>query len=444
MHKRAITVIGLLTLTFVSPESSRAEDVPISLQAAVEKASQGNRALQATRARAQAAHSRSAMADRAAWPRVSFSSQLARSNDPAAVFVGRLMSGVIEERDFSPSSLNDPAGRSQLSNRLSIEAPLDAFGRFAKLRDASRAMAGGADAAGQEQALDLTQQVTEAYGHASVARESMAVMEAAVAAARSRETEIEARVSEGAALRADLLRARARRREREADLAARRADAAQATAGLNMLLGAPEGTTYVPSALPVPASGPVDEDAVLVARAFSNRPGLEAMRLRAEAATGNAEADRRTRLPEVGVFAQLSDERGAFAEGRRSYAVGGFLRVSLFDPARSARQAEAQLAARAAELDRLAALDEVRGLVLGARARVLSGIAATEAARGGAEEGREALRVVRERRREGLATLTDELETEAAALSAQLRELSAQVDLAIAQAALNRATGESQ
>jgi outer membrane protein TolC len=64
------------------------------------------------------------------------------------------------------------------------------------------------------------------------------------------------------------------------------------------------------------------------------------------------------------------------------------------------------------------------------------------AAAGGAEEGREALRVIQERRQAGIATLTDELETESASLDAELTEIQAAAEAAIADAALARAAGE--
>jgi len=48
---------------------------------------------------------------------------------------------------------------------------------------------------------------------------------------------------------------------------------------------------------------------------------------------------------------------------------------------------------------------------------------------------------MRERRESGLATLTDELETETASLRAQLEELRAATAAAIAVAALERAAG---
>ena len=177
-------------------------------------------------------------------------------------------------------------------------------------------------------------------------------MEAALAASRSREAEVEARVAEGAALRSDLLRVRARRREREAEVAAREADRSAALALLNELLGSSGEDNVIPSGLPSLATTPVEDESALMARALSNRPMLLALRLQADAATRVAEADLKSRLPEVGVFAQLTDDRGGFSEGRQSYAIGGFVRVSVFDPAKNARQTEAQLNARSIELDR--------------------------------------------------------------------------------------------
>jgi outer membrane protein len=423
-----------------------AAEVRVSLQEAKDLALSGNNFWLATRERALAAHARADMADRMLWPRVSLNSQWSRTDNTAMVFMGKLTSGVIASRDFEPALLNDPGSRSQLATRLQVEAPLDLFRRHEPSKQASRAMAGSADANSREHTLDLIHRVTEGYARAAVARERVSVVDAALQAARSREKEVEAQVDEGAALRGDLLRVRSRRREREAELATLTADQTGSLATLNELMGARGETTYVPGDLPRSGSGlgPVEDEATLVAKAMTHRPGLEALRLQAEAARHAAEADHRSRLPEIGLFAQLTDDRGGFSEGRQSYAIGGVVKVSLFDPTKGARQSEARIAERAAELDRLAAIDGVRRAVRNAREQVRARMAALDAARGGAEEGEEALRVVQERRREGLATLTDELETEAAALGAHLREIAAQVELVMAEAALARVTGDTQ
>ncbi len=441
----AVVVVSLsLSLGLAGAGTAGAEEVQVSLNEALTLAATQNRGLQAARERALAAHSRAEQTNRLLWPRVNFNTDWSRTDNAAMVFMGRLTSGVIEERDFAPALLNDPRSRSQLATRLSIEAPLDPFGRLRPIREASQALAMSADAGSREHALDLRQRVTEVYALAAVSRERFSVVKKALEAARAREAEMEALVAEGAALRADLLRVKARRREREAELAGLAAERAGALALLNEMLGSPADTTYVTLELPMVAAGPIEDDILLVARALSNRPGLEALKLQAEAANHAADADRKSRLPEIGVFAQLTDDRGGFSAGSQSYAVGGFFRVSLFDPTRNARQAEALINARASELDHRAQADSVRRSVLQAREQVRARTAAMEAARGGAEEGQEALRVVQERRREGLATLTDELETEATALGAHLRELAARVELAVAEATLARVTGETK
>jgi outer membrane protein TolC len=117
------------------------------------------------------------------------------------------------------------------------------------------------------------------------------------------------------------------------------------------------------------------------------------------------------------------------------------LRWTLFDSARGKRVAAASAETRAAELEASAAADQVRLETETAFLRAQASRERYAAAAGGALEGREALRVVQERRRQGMATLTDELETEAASLQAELEELRAASEAAIADAALRRSAG---
>jgi outer membrane protein len=275
-----------------------------------------------------------------------------------------------------------------------------------------------------------------------VAGRAVAVTERALAVARAREAEIEARVEAGSALAADLLRARARRREREAELAERRSQRGMGAAALARLVGAADGTSYVPSEAP-PAVAPLPgEEVEWVARALAQRPALEAARRKREAAAALLRHEGKGLLPELGAFGQLWDNRIGASDGSQAWAVGVGLRWTPFDPARSKREAAASAEERAAQLDARAAGDQVRLEVQLAYRRAASARERYAAAQGGAEEGREALRVVQERRQAGVATLTDELETETAALSAALVEIAAAAEVAMADAALRRAAGE--
>ncbi len=117
------------------------------------------------------------------------------------------------------------------------------------------------------------------------------------------------------------------------------------------------------------------------------------------------------------------------------------LRWNLFDATRDKRRAAAEADERASAFDALSARDRVRFEVDAAFRRLTAARARLSSAEGGAADGREALRVIQERRAQGLATLTDELETEAAAFAAELEEIGAARAAVLAEAALERAAG---
>jgi outer membrane protein TolC len=436
-------VLGLgLAAALSGKAPARAEDVPVTLAEALALADRANPELLAAAARVEAQAARAEAVQRMRWPRLGLDVGWSRTDLPAGVFARKLDSGEFTQADFEVTSLNDPNPLNHLGTSLSLQVPIDVFG---KVTTAASAMAlyGDAASAGTRDAIqEIRGRVVEAYRQAEMAGRAIEVTGRVVGVAKAREAEIQARVEAGGALHADLLRARARRREREADLAERRSQQRMAQAGLARLLGAPPGTTYVPTEGP-PAVAPLEgEEAAWVERALRQRPAIEAARRKTEAASALAKSEKNGLLPDIGVFGLVSDNRIQVDEGRVSWAVGVGAKWAPWDPARSKRQAAALAEQRAAELDVRAATDQVRLDVALAYRRAVSARERHAAASGGAEEGREAFRVVQERRKAGLATLTDELETETAALGAALQEIGAAAEVAIADAALRRAAGE--
>ena len=169
---------------------------------------------------------------------------------------------------------------------------------------------------------------------------------------------------------------------------------------------------------------------------------LEAARRRQEAASAFAKSEKNGLLPDIGAFVQVWDNRITAGDGSQAWAAGLGVRWTPFDAGRGKREAAASAEAHAVEQDVRAATDQVRLEVALAYRRATTARERHAAASGGAEEGREALRVVQERRKAGIATLTDELETESAALGAALAEMAAASEVALADAALARAAGE--
>lgn len=434
------SVVFSLALATVSVV--RAEDVPVTLLEALARGDRANPELQAGVARSDAQAARAESVRRMRRPRIDFSAGWSRTDLPAAAFADRLDAGRLTMADLDVSALNAPGALSHLGSTLSLEMPIDVFGKVGGLSAALTAGADAASAGTREAAQEIRLRVTEAYREAEMAGRAVEVSARVRDTARAREAEIEARVETGRALKADLLRARARRREREADLAERRGQQRTALAGLDRLLGAPPGTSYVPNEEP-PEVVPLDGDEALwVTRALRQRPALEMTRRKVAAAAAFVAHEKSGRLPDIGVVGRLQDDRIRADKGNASWAVGVGIRWTAFDPSRRKRESAAIAEQRAATFEEKAAADEVRLEVAVAYRRAVAARERHAAAIGGLEEGREAVRVVQERRKAGMATLTDELETEAAALGAALQEIGAAAGVAIADAALRRAAGE--
>jgi outer membrane protein TolC len=432
---RAAVRVALLLSGLLGAHAVRSQQqaVRISLPEALATAERQSPDLAAARAHAVAAGEGAEAARRAGWPRVGLSAGWSYSDIPSAAFAHKLDAGELTAGDFALSRLNDPAAVSHLGTALAVEAPVDAFGKVQAGARSAAARAQSVEAQVGEGLLDVRLRVVQAYRQAALARRALEATEHALDGARAREADVQARVDGGAALQADLLRSRSRRREREADLAERRGEARAAAAALARALGAPAGTLYEPADdPPVPTALAGDLDA-WTARALAGRPALAGVRASADAARWAVTGADKEKLPDVGLWGQLQDNRVSLSGGKRAGAVGVTVRWSAFDPERGNRKAEQDGELRAA--------DQVRLDVEIAWHRAQAARERYAAAAGGAEEGREALRVVRERRQAGIATLTDELETEAASLGAELQELRAAAEAALADAVLERAGG---
>ena len=311
------------------------------------------------------------------------------------------------------------------------------------------AMAAYGDAASagtRDAAQEIRMRVVEAYRQAEMAGRAVDVTERVVGVAKAREGEIQARVDTGAALQADLLRARARRREREAELAERRGQRRMAQAGLARLLGAPGRGRLRPDGgaargrCPSRATrSPGSERRAAAEAGRSRRPAARPTPPRPSSRT------RRTASCPTSACSARSGTTGsrwttASSPGRSGSACGGRRSTR---PAPSGRPRPPPSSARPSWTCERPRRTRCASRWRLAYRRAVSARERHAAASGGSEEGREAFRVVQERRKAGMATLTDELETETAALGAVLQEIGAAAEVAIADAALRRAAGEN-
>jgi outer membrane protein TolC len=159
---------------------------------------------------------------------------------------------------------------------------------------------------------------------------------------------IESRVSTGAAMQQDLLRAENEKALSSNELGVRTAEFVRHRATLNALLNrSPDAPLAVPKAIPV--DRPVDDDASMLAAAARQNPELQALALEIAGRQGSIARAKQEYLPEFGV--NISTDLAGVTQSLTSSVMVPVLRYQAIDA--GIRQAEANL--RGAEAMRVQA-----------------------------------------------------------------------------------------
>src|SRR5512139_3299656 len=116
-----------------------AEDVPVTLAEALALADKANPELQAAAARVEAQAARTESVRRMKWPRLGLTMGWSRMDMPAGVFANKLNSGEFTMADFDVATINDPSALSHLGTALSLEMPIDVFGKVGTMAGAMAA-----------------------------------------------------------------------------------------------------------------------------------------------------------------------------------------------------------------------------------------------------------------------------------------------------------------
>lgn len=434
---------GVLTVAAVfaagvGPLSAQ-QEVKLTLQEARELARERSPLARTARLRAVAAGEAGRAAAASRWPVVGLEAGAVHSNDPVAAFGGRLRQGRFTQPDFELDALNHPDPLTDWSAAAGLTwTPVD-------LAREARVAAAGAQAAASRSGAEWAGREAEygavvRYLEAVAADERLATATSALEAAEANLAVTRRRMEEGVLTQADVLRSRAAAegsRARRIDAERAVADARDALASALGLGGGvvpvPDGATLeeVP---PIPSGGVVDGRADLVASEYAVR-GAQAL----------VNQSRRARLPTVEGFARVETHAlTAFGAPEDDWMLGFRLRVPLFTGfALSAREQRARAnheAARIGHEDRVTRAERARDGALRATTSARSSLVAAEA---GAEAATEAVRLVRRRFEEGMATVADLLAAEAAAVETASAETDARLAVRAAVARVELMTGEA-
>ena len=428
----AALVVGLLCAVTVPAAGQGADTLRVGLADALALARERHPAVvQAVAERR--ARDADVLAGAAAFtPRIDAQLGLVRSDDPVAVFGGRLRQARFGEADFALDALNRPLPLTDFSTTLSIQQPLfqpeALLARRAGVA-AARAAALGESRTGQAAAFETIR----GYFGARFAEERIGVLQEALSVANRVLTQVQSLRRNGTVTVVDEQLARARVSELESGLAAAEAGRVAAADLLLALLGEPSGRPLLLiDALTLPAPG-AD---TLVA---TGRDDVAALEAAVAAADANVARAKGSWIPSAGAFGTLDWHSGGagIARGPRHWTAGLMIRWTPFRGLADLgqmRRAEAEregMRARLADLRRRA--DAETRLARAERAAALTSVEAADAALAGAAQS---ARVAGVRYAEGVATISELLAVRSAESAQRLARLHALYQTRVADAAL--------
>ena len=374
------------------------------------------------------------------WPRVDLTETVQRGNQPVYVFSSLLSQRRFTAANFAIQALNHPDPITNTRTAVALEQPIFNAGltrlgvQAATLeRDMATATRGTAR-------QELGFRAAQAFVRVLQLEATVRATDAAVAAAESDRQRARARRDVGLVTEADVLAVDVQL----ADMRQRHIAAAGELAVGRIQLAEAVGLPLTAPVAPVrPASRPAPADGeALVREALTRHPQLLQADIQLQLAENGRRTARAALLPTVGVQGGWELNGATLGAQQSSWVIGAEVRVNVFrgfaDTARMTEADHARVRATA-ERDRVARRIEVD--VRGALAQLATARAREEAGRAALTQARESQRIIRDRYEGGLATVTDVLRAAEAALEAESRATTAEMDVILQTVALERALG---
>jgi outer membrane protein len=435
-HRATCFLLAILALT-----APAAGQTPLSLTDAIARARAHNPDAGSSAAGEREAAQRVTQARAGYWPKVDVAESWQRGNQPVFVFSSLLSQRQFTAADFALSALNHPDAVDNYRSAVTVEQPL-----FDSATRANVAVTGiGHDIATATRLMvdhDLAANVTNAYGRVLVTVGARQSADAAVATALADRELAGNRRDAGRVTDADVLQVEVHVSQAHEQQIRATSDERIARAQLNQVIGEPLGEAFLLEPAPTVAIIDVTDLAALEAEALKNRPEVALAALQEELARAGQTAARAAFLPQVSAQGAWELNGGAWNSRASSWIVGAVARVNVFHGfADKARLAEAGDQATRRSLERTK-------IETAARLDVHVAVATLDAARAGEVVGRDAVtqaresrRIIRDRYEAGLTDVTALLRSAEAVVQAEARQVTAQVSVLTASAALQRAVG---
>jgi outer membrane protein len=413
---------------------------PLTLEDAIKRAQGETAEARALASSIDEANARIQRAQSGFWPRVDLTETVQRGNQPVYVFSSLLSQRRFAAANFAIPALNNPDPVTNTRTAVALEQPVFDAGitrlgvQAAKLE---RDMATATRDTGRQ---ELGFQAAEAFVRVLQLEATVRATDGAVAAAESDRQRARARREVGLVTEADVLAVDVHL----ADMRQRQIAAAGDLAVGRIQLAEAAGLPLTASLVPVrPASRPAPaEGEALVREALTRHPQLRQANVHLQLADNGQRTARAGLLPTVGLQGGWEFNGATLGTQQSSWVIGAEVRVNVFrgfaDTARmtEARQAHVRATAERERMERRIEVD-----VRAALAQLATARAREEAGRAALTQARESQRIIRDRYESGLATVTDVLRAAEAALEAESRATTTEMDVILQTVALDRALG---
>ena len=374
-------------------------------------------------------------------PLLQASESVTTSNNPVFVFGSLLEQGRFGANNFQLQSLNNPAALTNFRAGLQVRVPLFDQRQSKARIDVARLGQQQADQQTELFAQQIRFAVLKSYYGVLLAQSRVVVADEAIEIATADLKRIRDRFETGLIVRSDLLAAEVQLSEFRQQKIEANGEVAIAQAALNTALGLPMNSPHIITDQLSERLFTVETQDELIRLAIEQRPEYARAML---AVRGNARQVRGARdeaLPRVDAFAGVGASGRSPVTGSSDYTVGASVTLNLFDAGRKARINQARATEAIAEAEKEQLANQISFEVVRAYQQFISARERLEVVAQTTTQASEALRIVQERYREGLTTITEVLRAQLALVRARTDVLTARHDHYLAYANVLLATG---
>ena len=440
MTSRVYQALGLTLLLSMGGLAATAQE-PLTLRQAIDQALGQNPAAAMANAGGQEARSAATMARTQLLPRLNFTEDISRGDDPVYAFGTRLRQRQFTQDDFALNDLNRPQPIGNFAARFS--GSWTAFDSFKTQREIRRADLFRASASSSSKAVDqqIVLHVVEAYQSVLYAQREIDVAQHEQETAAALLNSVAEHVKAGLAVESDQMSAEVNVAVRKEELIAAQGDLELGWAELREAMGAPElkASELKPIEPHTFAQLALEEE---IATAAKTRPDLMALAQTQSAQASAVGAARSEFGPSVNAYGNWEEDRGSLgSSGGNNWVAGVQIGIDILPASKRAQLAQETTAKQKIDAQLSASQQHVRLEVSQAHIHRQTAALTLDTARAAMDQSVESLRILKNRYGAGLATITDLLRAEDAERQSQSMYWKAVYGNAMAYTELLYATG---